>query len=145
MSRSTVFLARSIGLFTILFVLGVLVRGNAIIEAMAADGPVMFSWAVISLAAGVAMIVGHNVWSGGALSVAVTVTVTVMGWLIFAKGILLLLLTPEGLTGWLAGMHYGEHTYLYLAPASGIGLYLTWAGFMATFRADRAGVSGKGA
>ena len=54
MSRSTVFLARSIGPFTILFVLGVLIRGNAIIEATAADGPVLFSYAVISLAAGVA-------------------------------------------------------------------------------------------
>ncbi len=55
MSRSTVFLARSIGLFTIFTVLGILIRGSAIIEATAADGPVMFCWAVISLAAGVAI------------------------------------------------------------------------------------------
>jgi hypothetical protein len=130
MSRLTVFLARSIGPFTVLFVLGVLIRGNAIIEATTADGPVMFSYAVISLATGVAMIVGHNVWSGGALPVVVTV----MGWLIFAKGLLLLLLTPEALTGSLARMQYGEHTYLYLAPAFVIGLYLTWAGFTATLR-----------
>jgi len=131
MSRSTVFLARSIGLFTIFTVLGILIRGNAIIQATAADGPIMFSWALISLAVGVAMMVGHNFWSGGALPV----TVTVVGWLSFAKGLALLLLTPEALTGALAWMHYGEHTYLYLAPALVIGLYLTWAGFTANPRA----------
>jgi nucleotide-binding universal stress UspA family protein len=80
----------------------------------------MFSYALISLAAGVAMMVGHNVWSGGALPIVVTV----VGWLIFAKGLLLLLLTPETLTGSLGRMHYVEHTYLYLAPAFVIGLYL---------------------
>ena len=125
MSRSTVFLARSIGLFTICTVLGILIRGTAIIEVTVADRPVMFSYALISLAAGVAMIIGHSVWSGGALPVIVTV----VGWLIFAKGLVLLLLTPEAVTASLARMHYGEHTYLYLTPAFAIGLYLTWAGF----------------
>ena len=125
MSRSTVFLARSTGLFTIFTVLGVFIRGSAIIDATVADGPVMFCYAVTSLAAGVGMMVGHNVWSGGALAVVVTV----VGWLTFAKGLLLLLLTPEALTGPLARMHYGEHTYFYLAPAFVIGLYLTWASF----------------
>jgi hypothetical protein len=43
----------------------------------------MFSCAVISLAAGFAMIIGHNVWSGGALPI----TVTLVGWLILARGL----------------------------------------------------------
>jgi hypothetical protein len=125
MSRLTVFLARSIGIFTICTVLGILIRGNAIIEATVTDGPVMFSYAMISIAAGVAMVIGHNVWSGGALPIVVTV----VGWLIFAKGLVLLLLTPETLAGSLARMRYDEHTYLYLVPAFALGLYLTWAGF----------------
>jgi hypothetical protein len=141
MSRSTVFLARSIGLFTIFTVLGVLIRGSAIIEATVADGPVMFSYALISLAAGVAMMVGHNVWSGGALPVVVTV----VGWLIFAKGLLLLFVTPEALTGSLGRMHYVEHTYLYLAPAFVIGLYLTWAGFTVTLQGGLPRSPGTGA
>jgi hypothetical protein len=141
MSRSTVFLARSIGLFTIFTVLGILIRGSAIIEATVADGPVMFSYALISLAAGVAMMVGHNVWSGGALPVVVTV----VGWLIFAKGLLLLFVTPEALTGSLGRMNYGEHTYLYLAPAFVIGLYLTWAGFTVTLQGGLPRSPGTGA
>jgi hypothetical protein len=61
MSRTTVFLARSIGIFTLLLVVGFLIRGSAAIETTAADTAVMISYAIISLAMGVAMVVGHNV------------------------------------------------------------------------------------
>jgi len=128
MSRLTVFLARFIGLFTILLLVGLLVRGSATVEAAVADGSLMLTYAIISLATGVAMILGHNIWSGGALPMVVTL----VGWLIFAKGLLLLFLTPEALTGVFGRMQFGEHMYLYLAPALVIGIYLTWAGFTAS-------------
>jgi hypothetical protein len=127
MSRLTVFLARFIGLFTVLLVVALLVRGSASVEAAVADRPVMLVYAIISLAAGVAMILGHNVWSGGALPVVVTL----VGWLILAKGLVLLLVTPDVLQQIFDHMQYGEHYYLYLAPSLVIGLYLTWAGFTA--------------
>ncbi|HXQ68631.1 MAG: hypothetical protein ACHQRJ_06190 [Alphaproteobacteria bacterium] len=127
MSRLTVFLARFIGLFAILLVVGFLVRGSAIIEVTVADRPVMLTYAIVSLASGLAMILGHNVWSGGALPVVVTL----VGWLSLAKGLLLLFLTPEALTQLVGRMHYGEHMYLYLMPSLVIGIYLTWAGFTA--------------
>ena len=126
MSRLTVFLARSIGLFTVLLVVAFLVRGSAIIETTVADGPVMLVYAITSLAMGIAMVLGH-VWSGGALPVVVTL----VGWLILAKGLLLLFLAPEAVSRMFEQMRYGEHYYLFLAPALVIGLYLTWAGFTA--------------
>ena len=125
MSRLTVFLARSLGLFTALLVVALLVRGSAIIEATAADRPVMLAYAIISLAMGIAMVLGHNVWSGGALPVVVTL----VGWLILAKGLLLLFLAPEAVSRMFEQMRYTEHYYLLLSPALMIGLYLTWAGF----------------
>ena len=127
MSRLTIFLARLIGLFTVLLIAALLLRGSAMIQAAIADKPVMFTYAIISLALGLAMILGHNVWSGGALPVVVTL----VGWLILAKGLLLLFLTPQGLTGFFERMQYGEHMYLYLTPSLVLGLYLTWAGFTA--------------
>ena len=127
MSRLTVFLARFIGLFTVVLVVAFLVRGSASVEAAVADGPVMLVYALISLATGVAMILGHNVWSGGALPVVVTL----VGWLILAKGLMLLFVTPDAWQQIFDHMHYGEHYYLYLAPSLVIGLYLTWAGFTA--------------
>ena len=119
------FLARSIGLFTVLLVAGFLVRGGAAIEATVEDEAVMISYAIISLAMGVAMVVGHNVWSGGALPVVVTL----VGWLILAKGFLLLLLAPDEMTAMVRRMRYAEHYRLLLTPALILGLYLTWAGF----------------
>jgi hypothetical protein len=123
MSTRTIYLARLIGLSTVLLVAALLVRGNALITATVADGPVMLVYAIFSLAAGLAMILGHNVWSGGTLPVIVTL----VGWLIFAKGIVLLLVTPETLTPFLERM---QQPYpLYIVPALIIGLYLTYAGF----------------
>jgi hypothetical protein len=127
MSRLTVLLARFIGLFTVLLIVALLVRGSAVVETTVAEGAVMFAYAIISLAIGLAMILGHNVWSGGTLPVVVTL----VGWLILAKGLLLLFITPEALSRALERMHYGDHFYFYIAPAVVIGLYLTWAGFTA--------------
>jgi len=119
MSQLTIFLARSIGLFTVLLVAG------TVIEATVEDEAVMISYAIISLAMGVAMVVGHNVWSGGALPVVVTL----VGWLILAKGFTLLVLAPDEMAAMVQRMGYAEHYRLLLTPALVIGLYLTWAGF----------------
>ena len=127
MSRLTVFLARLIGLFTVLLIAALLLRGSAMIQTAIADKSLMFTYAIISLALGLAMILGHNIWSGGMLPMVVTL----VGWLILAKGLLLLFLSPEALTQFFERMQYGEHIYLYVAPSLVIGLYLTWAGFAA--------------
>lgn len=130
MTQLTVFLARFIGLFTLLTVAGLLVRGGAIIESSVADGPVMFTLAIISLGGGAAVVVGHNHWSGGALPVVVTL----IGWLSLAKGLLLLFLPPETLIRLYERSQYSEHLYLYIAPALCIGVFLTWCGFTAPTR-----------
>ena len=128
MSRLTIFLARSLGLFMLLLVGCLLMRGGAnSIQAGVADGPVLLSYAILSLAMGVAMVVGHNVWTAGALPLVVTL----VGWLILAKGILLLLVPPASLSAMMDQMHYAEHYWRYLTPSFVLGLYLTWAGFTA--------------
>lgn len=127
MNSSTQYLARLIGIFIIVIEAALLVRQNEIIEAMVGDHSAVVVMAMISLAAGIAMVLAHNIWSGGALPVIVTL----VGWLMLAKGILLLLLAPAILARLLAQMQYGEHIYLYLAPSFLFGLYLTWAGFAA--------------
>ena len=127
MSRLTVYLARLIGLFTVLLIGAMLMQGSATVEAAVADKPLMFTYAIISLGLGVAMVLGHNVWSRGALPAVVSL----VGWLILAKG-LALLLAP----GMFERMQYREHFYLYLAPSLVIGLYLAWAGFTARAAQD---------
>ena len=94
MSKLTVYLARLIGLFALLVGIGCLARGNAVIESTVANGPIMLVYALVSVATGLAMVLGHNFWSGGSLPAAVTL----VGWLILAKGLLLFFVTPEALT-----------------------------------------------
>ena len=48
MARLTVFLARFIGLFTILLVVALLVRGSASVAAAVADGQVMLVYVCLS-------------------------------------------------------------------------------------------------
>jgi hypothetical protein len=130
MPRVTVLLARVLGIFMVVLIAAMMVRGMSVVSATVSDGPVMLAYAIISLGMGVAMIVGHNVWSGGLLPV----TVTLLGWLIFLKGLVLILLPAETLSRMIGQMHYGDHFYLYLAPSLAIGLYLTWAGFTTPMR-----------
>ena len=47
----------------------------------------------VFLARFIAMAIGHNVWSGGALPIVVTL----VGWLIFAKGLMLSFVSQEAL------------------------------------------------
>jgi hypothetical protein len=130
MSQLTVFLARLLGLFTIVVVAVMLLRGGAMVNAALADQPVMLTYGMISLALGLAMVLGHNVWSGGALPVVVTL----VGWLILAKGLVLLLVAPETISRIYAQAQHREHFNLYLLPSLVIGIYLTWAGFTARAR-----------
>jgi hypothetical protein len=127
MSPLTIYLARLIGLSAIVLATAFLKRADALVTATLADSPVMLVYALFSVAAGLAIILGHNIWVGGLLSV----TVTLVGWLIFAKGLLLLLVSNESWILLLQRLQYGEHYPLYIAPSLLIGLYLTYAGFAA--------------
>ncbi len=126
MPKLTVFLARLIGLSTVLLVVALFIRGGAVIEASVADQPLMLTYAITSLAIGLAIVLGHNIWKG-----LPAIVVSLVGWLILAKGLLLLFAPAEALTSVFARMHYGDHMFLYLAPSFLIGLYLTWSGFVA--------------
>jgi hypothetical protein len=127
MSRLTIFLARFIGLFALLVSIAVLARGSAIVDTTLANDSVAFALALISLAGGLAIMLGHNVWTGGALPVVVTL----VGWLMCAKGLMLLFVPGVRLMPLFERLQFGGHFSLSVLPALAIGLYLTWAGFTA--------------
>ena len=134
MSPRTTFLSRLIGLYLVLISLAMLTHKQSTVESMTAlmhNPPVLFVTAVIAMAAGLAMVLGHNVWSGGVLPVVVTLT----GWMMLIKAALLLFLSPEAANGFfLAGLRYQQLFYPYTAFSLFLGLYLTYAGFKSTPR-----------
>jgi vacuolar-type H+-ATPase subunit I/STV1 len=129
MSPRTVFLARLIGLYCILAALSMFLRGQSTVDTVTLllrDAPLMFVLGVVTLSAGLAMVLVHNLWSGGALAVIVTL----VGWATLIKGLLFLILTPEAETAlFLKGLHYQELFYLYAAVSLAVGVYLTNGGF----------------
>jgi vacuolar-type H+-ATPase subunit I/STV1 len=63
-------------------------RRQATLESVTAflhDPSMIFILGLITLAAGLAMVLAHNIWSGGAL----VVIVTIVGWITLLKSLLL--------------------------------------------------------
>ncbi|MGD0841933.1 MAG: hypothetical protein ABSA32_12325 [Candidatus Acidiferrales bacterium] len=129
MASRTAFISKLLGLYCILAGLAMVAHKEATLATVSAlihNGPELFIVGIITLAAGLALVLGHNVWSGGVLPVVVTI----MGWLTLLKGLLFLCLPPEQAGGLVLGkLSYAGHFHLYLAIVVIIGLYLTVAGF----------------
>jgi hypothetical protein len=130
MSR-TIFLARLIGLFALAVGLSELAHKQAMVEiatALTRDPPLLFLLSLLGLLAGLAMVLAHNVWSGGPLPVVLTL----FGWILLVRGALLLLLSPDAVAGLIDFVRFEQLFYLYAGITLVLGAYLTWAGFWAS-------------
>jgi hypothetical protein len=128
MNPLTVYLGRLLGLFTLITSFWLLVeRQNAIstIPALLGNRPVMVIFAIIALAGGLAIVLGHNIWSGGPLPVLVTL----IGWIMLIRGVLFLFLPPEATLHIFAAMQFERFFYIYLAIPFILGIYLTYLSF----------------
>ena len=89
-----------------------------------ADAPLVLISGVFTLFGGLAIVLLHNYWSGGALSIVVTL----VGWLTLIKAIVLLVLPPAKLVAL-----YGEVSPAHILISGSLtlllGVYLTIAGF----------------
>lgn len=135
MSPRTSFLGRLIGLYCILAAFAMLLRGPAMVDTVTLllrDAPLIFVLGVATVFAGLAMVLAHNVWSGGAFAVIVTL----VGWATLIKGLLLMVLTPDAEAAiFLKGLHYQEFFHLYAAISLAAGAYLSYRGFSKNPRA----------
>jgi len=131
MSPRTLFLSKLIGLYCILAALSMMTRKQTTLDTVTAllqNPSMMLILGVITLAAGLAMVLAHNIWSGGALAVVVTL----VGWITLIKSLLFLLLPPEMAAAlYLRQLHYQQLFYLYGVISLALGVYLTYSGFTA--------------
>jgi hypothetical protein len=70
MSPRTIYLGRLIGLYCVLIALCMISHKQATVDTMTAlghDAPVLFFVSVMAMVAGLAIVLAHNVWSGGAV------------------------------------------------------------------------------
>lgn len=129
MSPHTRFLSRLLGIYCIVAALGLFLRGPAIaatVVLLLHDAQLLFFIGAVLLAAGLAMVLSHNLWSGGAL----TVVVTLIGWATAIKGAVFLVMPPAALTDfYLTDLRYPEFVHVFGAFSLVVGVYLAYGGF----------------
>ncbi len=126
MSFLTVYLARLFGVYCVAIAAAMLVRRRetiTTIKAMIDDPGAIMLAGVIALAVGVATILGHNVWTGGVLPVAVTL----VGWTAAIKGAWLLATPSAMLRKMYAAMNYERWFVAYMGVTLALGAFLIWA------------------
>jgi hypothetical protein len=123
--KRTGFLAQLVGGYIVIYGIAMVVNRPLLTDALNAllhDATQVFIWGSICAAGGLAFIIGHNRWSGGVL----TVVVTVIGWLTLLKGLALLLLPLSMASAYLS--FYDRAYYVYAAVALILGAWLCYAG-----------------
>ena len=84
MSQTTIYLARLFGLFLLTLGVSMLVQKRNTIDvwiALVHNLPLVYVVSLVTIAAGLATVLSHNVWRGGALPVVVTL----LGWITLAR------------------------------------------------------------
>jgi hypothetical protein len=130
MSPLTVFLGKLIGLYCIIVALALMAHKQSTVESVKAlirNPPLLLFLEVIALIAGLAMVLGHNIWSGGALAVVVTL----IGWLVTMRGAVLLVLSEDVKLKLFEALRYEERFFVYMGVTLILGIYLTFAAFSA--------------
>jgi hypothetical protein len=126
MRRRTLYLARLTGLYCLVVSLAMGMHKAAMVQTVTSfvhNPALLFLAGVIGLAVGLAIVIGHNVWSGGALPV----TITLIGWLALIKGSSLLLLSQDAAESvFLQGLNYERWYYGYAAITLLIGVFLVY-------------------
>ena len=128
MSPLSIFLGKLIGVYCLVVGLTMIANRRTMVDAVNAlirSPPLVLLAGVFAVAVGLGLVIGHNVWTGGALPVVVTL----VGWTSLIKGLALLALPPGQMTKLYQASRY-ERSYLtYVAVTLALGLYLTIAAF----------------
>jgi hypothetical protein len=126
----TIFLSRLIGLSALLLSIALAASRPVTIDTIAMmmhDRPLLVVFAIIELVAGLALVLRHNIWSG-----LPAVVVTLVGWLLIIRSMVILLLPPDALFGLFGLLNFRQFYFLYVVILFVLGLYLTISGFRRT-------------
>src|SRR6267142_1004808 len=130
MSRLTIYLGKLIGIFLLVISVAMALDKASLVEIVTAlidDRALLLIVGMMALVAGLAIVLGHSVWSGGVLPVLVTL----FGWLLVIRGLVLLLVPSETLIAYFQFLRFDDLFYVYAGITFVIGLVFTFAAFTA--------------
>jgi len=128
MSALTLFLAKLLGAAFITMALAMGLRGRAFIETsrrMVADPAMVMLGGALRLIAGLAMVIGHDVWSS-----ALAIAVTLFGWALFFSGLLLLFASQQRVQTIYDGMQLERRLPAYVGGIGLLGAYFLIGGYI---------------
>ena len=126
MSDRTKYLSRLMGLYCLIVSLLMAIQKLTIVEienSIIHNPTALYILGIFTLLGGLAIVLAHHQWSGGALAVAVTL----LGWMTLIKG--LLLAQPEAAARFYGHLQYERFYYVYVAISFAVGVGLTYGGF----------------
>jgi hypothetical protein len=82
---------------------------------------------MVATAVGLAVVLGHQVWSGGALPAVVTL----MGWAALLKGVTPMLVPAERMADAYKGMGFERFFHAWMVAVLAIGIWVTVMAFNA--------------
>jgi hypothetical protein len=130
MSMITIFLGKLLGLYLVATSIAMLTgkrRTLATLDDMANNGPWMLFSGMVAAAVGLAIVLAHNVWTGSALSLAVTL----MGWVALLKGLSLLFVPPHTMARAYKSMGFERYFHLWMGVVLVLGLWMALKAFTA--------------
>jgi hypothetical protein len=128
MSQATIYLAKLLGLFLLIMGISMVVQQENTLHlwfALVNNLALVYVVGLFTVAAGLAMVLSHNIWRGGALPIVVTL----LCWITLLKGITALVLPIELARASFAALEYDRLLYVYIVIWFVLGIYLTVAGF----------------
>jgi len=128
MSSHTKYISRLLGFYSVLVALAMISHRQETVGMLSrltnhAGAPVVIG--LLAFAVGLAIVLGHNKWSGGALPVVITL----IGWWSMAKGMLCLFLPLSVFDKVLNGPLYKQYFYVTPAISLLLGFYLIFASY----------------
>jgi len=130
MSRLTVYLGKLIGIFLLVISLAMALDKASLVEIVTAlidDRTLLLILGMAALATGLAIVLAHNVWSGGALPILVTL----FGWLLVIRGLVLLLVPTETFIAYFQALRFEDLYYAYAGITFLIGLIFVYTAYTA--------------
>jgi hypothetical protein len=128
-SKETRFLSRLLGLYCLIIAVVMLAQRQATVVTVGEllhNRPLMYILGVLCVFAGLAMVLVHNVWSGGPAAFIVTL----IGWLTLLKGMVFVGLEPRQTAElYLTQLRFERMYPVYLLLTLVLGAYLCYAGF----------------
>ena len=125
----TLFLALLIGLLLLSLGAFMLFQGKVFSKVMydiTENRTTLFTIGVVLFVCGVSIVLTHNVWNAGLLSLVVTL----IGWVLTLRGLACIFVPGHGITRLFRAIKVEQYLWAYAMLTLILGGYLTYAGFM---------------